>query len=140
MADSVIIIGSGFGGLGAAIRLADLSHDSLWFDEIMTRHTAVQGAGAAAAAMDIRDHLPLLYALVAAVLRVLPEHEFTLRLPSAIAGILSIPLLITFGRAARLPGAGLWSALLLTIAPFHVRYSLEARHYALLLFFSLLSL
>jgi len=126
--------------LGAVIRLADLSHDSLWFDEIMTRHTAVQGSGSAAAAMDVRDHLPLLYALVATVLRVLPEHEFTLRLPSAVAGILAVPLLITFGRSTRLPRAGLWSALLLAIAPFHVRYSLEARHYALLLFFSLLSL
>ncbi len=126
--------------LGAAVRLSNLGHDSLWMDEILTRHRVVQGADAAIAALDARDHLPLLYSLVELVLRILPEHEVTLRLPSAITGILSIPLLIAFGHAVRLPRPGLWAAMLLAIIPFHLRYSQEARHYAMLLFFSLLSL
>ena len=127
--------------LAAALRFLYLGHDSLWFDEVLTRHAAVAGFSSAAAAnLGARDHLPLLYWLTAAALRFLPEHDVILRLPSALAGILTVPLVIAFGRALRLPEAGLWAAFLLAVSPFHIRYSQEARHYALLLFFSLLSL
>jgi hypothetical protein len=126
--------------LAAGIRFTNLGYDSLWFDEIMTRHAVVQGPASAAAAPDMRDHLPLLYTLVQGSLRLWPEHELTLRLPSAIAGILAVPLLIAFGRLVGLPAAGLWAALLLALSPFHLHHSQEARHYALLLFFALLSL
>ncbi|MFN2136362.1 MAG: glycosyltransferase family 39 protein [Candidatus Promineifilaceae bacterium] len=125
--------------LAAAVRLHFLGHDSLWYDEILTRHTAIQGYFDATT-MDARDHLPLLYLLVGTALRLLPEQELFLRLPSAVAGILAVPLLVAFGQTARLPRAGLWAALLLALLPFHIRTSQEARHYALLLFFSLLSL
>ena len=125
--------------LAAVPRLLFLGHDSLWFDEMMTRHGAVQGLAADVTALSGRDHLPLLYWLTAAVLRLLPEHAITLRLPSALAGVLTVPLLFAYGRALGRPRAGLWAAFLLALLPFHVRYSQEARHYALLLFFSLLA-
>ena len=125
--------------LAAVPRLLYLGHDSLWFDEIMTRHTAVQGMAADVSALDSRDHLPLLYWLTDAVLRFLPEHEISLRLPAALAGVLTVPLLAAYGRALGRPRAGLWAAFLLALLPFHVRYSQEARHYALLLLFSLLA-
>ena len=122
--------------LAAALRFINLGHDSLWFDEALTRQTAAAGL---AAALAVRDHVPLLYWLTTAVLRLLPEHEVTLRLVSALAGVLAVPLLAALGRAVRLPGAGLWAALLLAVSPFHIRYSQEARHYALLLLFGLLA-
>lgn len=125
--------------LAAVPRLLYLGHDSLWFDEVMTRHAAVQGLAADVSALDSRDHLPLLYWLTAAALRLLPENEISLRLPSALAGILTAPLLFAYGRALGRPRAGLWAAFLLALSPFHVRYSQEARHYALLLLFSLLA-
>lgn len=123
--------------LGAAVRILYAGHDSLWFDEVLTLNTAVQGV---AAAGEVRDHPPLLYWLATLALRLFPAHEVSLRLPSLLAGILTIPLLINSGKAVALPGAGLWAGFLLAISPFHVRYSQEARHYALLLFFALLSL
>ena len=67
-----------------------------------------------AAALAVRDHVPLLYWLTTAALRLLPEHEVTLRLVSALAGVLAVSL-------------------------FAIRYSQEARHYALLLLFGLLA-
>ena len=82
---------------------------------------------------------PLLYWLTTAVLRLLPEHEVTLRLVSALAGVLAVPLMVALGRVVRLSGAGLWAALLLAVSSFHIRYSQEARHYALLLLFGLLA-
>ena len=126
--------------LAALLRFLYLGHDSLWFDEVLTRATAVASLSSPAAALAVRDHVPLLYWLTALVLRVLPAHEVTLRLVSALAGVLAVPLLLALGRAARRPAAGRWAALLLAVSPFHIRYSQEARHYALLLLFSLLAL
>jgi len=123
--------------LAAALRFLNLGHDSLWFDEELTRQTAATGF---AAALAVRDHVPLLYWLTTAALRLLPEHEVTLRLVSALAGVVAVPLLVAFGRAVRLPRAGLWAALLLAVSPSAIRYSQEARHYSLLLLFSLLAL
>ena len=122
--------------LAAALRFLNLGYDSLWFDEVLTRQTAAAGF---AAALAVRDHVPLLYWLTTAALRLLPEHEVTLRLVSALAGVLAVPLLVALGRVARLPRAGLWAALLLAVSPFAIRYSQEARHYALLLLFGLLA-
>ncbi len=139
---SLLVWGTAITLLAAGLRILNLGHDSLWFDEALTRHAAVQGyfSDAVAASLGGRDHLPLLYWLTAAALRFLPEHEVVLRLPSALAGILTVPLMVALGRAMRLPRAGLWAAFLLAVSPFHIRYSQEARHYALLLFCSLLSL
>ena len=105
-----------------------------------TAETASTPAAAGfAAALAVRDHVPLLYWLTTAALRLLPEHEVTLRLVSALAGVLAVPLLVALGRVVRLPRAGLWAALLLAVSPFAIRYSQEARHYALLLLFGLLA-
>jgi 4-amino-4-deoxy-L-arabinose transferase-like glycosyltransferase len=103
---------------------------------VLTRQTAAAGL---AAALAVRDHVPLLYWLTTAALRLLPEHEVTLRLVSALAGVLAVPLLVALGRVAGRPRAGLWAALLLAVSPFAIRYSQEARHYALLLLFGLLA-
>lgn len=123
--------------LGAAIRITNLGSDSLWFDEVLTLNTAVQGI---MAANQVRDHPPLLYWLTSASVNLFPIHEVTLRLPSLLAGILTIPLLIGIGETAGLPWTGLWAGFLLAFSPFHVRYTQEARHYALLLFFALISM
>jgi predicted membrane-bound mannosyltransferase len=80
--------------LAALLRFLYLGHDSLWFDEVLTRGTAVASLASPAAALAMRDHVPLLYWLTALVLRVLPEHEVTLRLVSALAGVLAVPLLL----------------------------------------------
>ena len=123
--------------LGAATRITNLGFDSLWFDEVLTLNTAVQGI---TAANEVRDHPPLLYWLTSLSIHIFSTHEVALRLPSLLAGILTIPLLINFGKTTGLPSAGLWAGFLLAISPFHVRYAQEARHYVLLLFCALLSM
>jgi 4-amino-4-deoxy-L-arabinose transferase-like glycosyltransferase len=103
---------------------------------VLTRQTAAAGL---AAALAVRDHVPLLYWLTTLALRLLPEHEVTLRLVSALAGVLAVPGMIALGRVVGRPRAGLWAALLLAVSPFAIRYSQEARHYSLLLLFGLLA-
>ncbi len=132
----VILLGLLITLLGAGIRIYNLGGDSLWYDEILTRATAHAGWRAA---LSLRDHPPLLYWLVTAVIRVLGESEWTLRLPSLLAGIVAIPLLMVVGCVSKRPSIGLWAAFFLAVSPFHLRYSQESRHYALLMCFSLAS-
>lgn len=137
--------------LAAVLRFNNLGHDSLWFDEALTSNTAAAGP---AAALAVRDHVPLLYWLTGLSLRLLGDNEIALRLPSALAGVVAVAVLIAFGeivawdgfpRSDR-PGTRdiipryIWAALLLAVSPLAIRHAQEARHYSLLLCFSLVSL
>ena len=119
--------------LGSGIRFHNLGGDSLWLDEILTINVA---RGGVSEALNVRDHPPLFYWLTLGAIHLLDENEFALRLPSLLAGIVSLPLLVTWGRVSRQPIAGLWAAFLLALSPFHLRYTQEARHYALLMMIS----
>jgi mannosyltransferase len=61
----------------------------------------------------------------------LGADEFLLRLPSALAGASTIPLVYLLGRRLYTPAAGLAGAALLSVNPYHVVMSQEARGYAL---------
>lgn len=66
--------------------------------------------------------------------------EAALRMPSLVAGVLTLALVGMLGRASGQPGAGVAAAWLLALHPWHVRYSVEARGYSLMLLFLCLSL
>jgi 4-amino-4-deoxy-L-arabinose transferase-like glycosyltransferase len=55
-----------------------------------------------------------------------------LRIPAVLAGALTLPLVYQLGRRLLGRAEGVLLMLLLAVAPFHVRYSQEARPYALL--------
>jgi 4-amino-4-deoxy-L-arabinose transferase-like glycosyltransferase len=57
---------------------------------------------------------------------------FSLRLFSAVLGVATIPLIFEAGRRWAGPATGLGAAVALTLSPFHVFYSQEARNYTLL--------
>lgn len=87
-------------------------------------------------------HPPGYYLLLRALLS-LGESEAWLRLPSALAGALTVPL--TWALVQQLSGAeadgdrvGFLAAALLTVFPLHVWYSQEARPYALVALLALL--
>ena len=122
--------------LAAAIRFHNLGSDSFWFDEILTLNSAQSGFRSA---FTVRDHPPLLYLLSSLSIQTLGTSEATLRLISMLAGTASVALLGWWGIIANRDRAGLWAALLLAFSPFHLRYSQEARPYALLMLFSLLT-
>jgi uncharacterized membrane protein len=68
------------------------------------------------------------------------KSEFALRLPSAIFGLLTIPLIYKTGEVLFGRKEGLFSAFLLSISFIHIYYSQEARAYSMMTFFSLLSI
>jgi 4-amino-4-deoxy-L-arabinose transferase-like glycosyltransferase len=71
--------------------------------------------------------------------RLVRPTEWTLRLPSALTGAATVPLLGILGAQLLGRRQGFWAALLLAVAPLHVSYSQEARTYAATVFLVVLS-
>jgi mannosyltransferase len=125
--------------LAALPRLAGLTAQSLWVDEILTWHAVRPGIG-----LDFWQQLhdtiqgPLFTAVAWLLVR-LGNPELMMRLPAAIAGILTVPAFgalagrLVDGRTARL------AVLLLAVNPFHVWYSQEGRGYGFLMLFAVLA-
>jgi len=115
--------------LGVWLRLYQLGAESLWFDEGWTALISqLEG-------QELRHALwtlpfPLYYLLMSFWTEV-GSSEFWLRLFSALAGILSLPLLFQLARVTLGRRTAHLAALLLAISPLHIWYSQEARMYAL---------
>jgi uncharacterized membrane protein len=126
--------------IGAALRVVRLDEQGFWFDELfgvyyarfplaeMYRGIALEGT-----------KLPLYYTLLHALMPTMAV-ELLLRLLSAAFGLLCIPLLFVLVRRWLNAPLAWWSAVLLTVNPFHFFFSREARPYTLLLCLSLVSL
>lgn len=122
------------------LRLAHLGSKSLWLDEGATvalaraswqRFAWIWWHGEA--------NLQTLYFLLMRGWIHGGLSETWLRLPSALFGIASVPLLYIVGRRLLPAGAALAAAALLTFSPTHVYYSQEARSYTLTILLVLLS-
>jgi len=125
--------------LAAALRFYRLGQDSLWSDEYATLRTAALRFWDIPAAALWHDTFepPLYFWLLHVLMRFLGDSESSLRLLSALAGTLTIPLvwflvqeLTGDARTATL------SAVMLALNPLHLWYSQEARPYALVMAFA----
>ncbi|HKE00875.1 MAG TPA: glycosyltransferase family 39 protein [Planctomycetota bacterium] len=125
--------------LGGAMRTRGLATEPFWHDEVsQIRWTEEPFAKWASDRWDQID--PPLNELVAygwnAALRALaPDlawREWAIRLPPFVFGTATIAVLGLAGATAFGPFAGAVAAFLLAVNPFHVRFSQEARMYALL--------
>ncbi len=129
--------------VGFTLRFYRLSNQSMWTDEVSSVETARgplsqtwQGSGVE------NVYLPGYFLLLRAVLSdANPDIEFRARGLSALAGGLSVPLLIGLVFCWRRQwGTALLAGLLLAVNPLHLWYSQEVRAYATMLFFGLLTL
>jgi 4-amino-4-deoxy-L-arabinose transferase-like glycosyltransferase len=120
--------------LGAAVRLATLGRQSLWYDEAFTPVHVLHGSLVATlhAVVHTENTPPLWYILEWAITRVLGTGAVDLRLLSALAGIATVP--VVWAIAAELAGrrAALLASTLAAVNPLLVWYSQEARAYGLL--------
>jgi len=126
--------------LGATLRLYRLNYQSLWVDEVVTYLNSSGSFHQVLFLPMINSNIPPLYYLVVNTAIKLDRHEWMVRLPSLIFGLLSILLIYFVVRNWLGKNIGLISALLMAISPFHIWYSQEARPYSLLIFLSLLSI
>lgn len=123
--------------LAVLLRFVDLGGASLWIDEYLTWKMINPGDGHAFWEQ-FRDNIqgPLYLAVLWPFARG-GVDEFLLRLPAAVAGVLTVPLVLRLGAELRDRRTGEWAALLLALNPFHLFYSQEARGYAFVILFSL---
>lgn len=119
--------------LAGIVRVCGLGTQSLWMDEAFSHLFATLPLGLAWQAMIVDAvHPPLYYLLLRPWLTLVGDSEFALRFPSALAGVLTVALLLRVGRDWLGERAAGWAALLLALNPLHVWYGQEARMYALL--------
>lgn len=129
--------------LAAIVRLATLGEQSFWYDEAFTPvHVLHPSLWATLRAVVHTENTPPLWYVIAwADSRVLGTGEVALRLPTALAGIATVPLAWAIGR--ELTGAratAIAAAAFVAVNPIFVWYSQEARAYGLLVFTAALAM
>ncbi len=125
---------------GALLRLWNLSFESLWIDEIWSGYLVSGSPIDVIGRLITEDNHPPLYHLLQWPFPRIFTVDAGLRLPSAIFGILAIPLIFAVGRRLFDEHVGLLSAVFLALSPFAVHAGRDARYYSLLLFLSLLAI
>jgi mannosyltransferase len=121
------------GLLAAALRLSTLDLQSFWYDEAFTPiHVLHPSLWATLRSVAHTENTPpLWYVLAWADSRVLGTGEVALRLPSALAGIATVPVAWAIGRELAGRRAAIACAALVAVNPLFVWYSQEARAYGL---------
>jgi hypothetical protein len=115
------------------LRFSNLGLKSLWLDEVIQAGQArFHSLGEVIASTRLDDQMPLLNVITWLMRGGLP-NEALVRMPSAVAGLLTVVGIYLLGRALFGYRAGLIAALLTALWPFAVAYSQEARPYALLI-------
>jgi mannosyltransferase len=129
--------------LAAILRLSTLGEQSFWYDEAFTPvHVLHPSLTATLRSVVHTENTPPLWYLIAwADARLLGSGEYALRLPSALAGIATVPIAWAIGRelTARRTTA-IATAAFVAVNPLLVWYSQEARAYALFVLFAALAM
>jgi len=126
----------------AALRLSTLGLQSFWYDEAFTPvHVLHPSLWATLRSVVHSENTPPLWYLLAwADSRILGTGEVALRLPSALAGIATVPVAWAIGRELAGRRAALACAALVAFNPLLVWYSQEARAYALFVLMAALAM
>lgn len=124
--------------LGFGLRLYNLEGHSLWYDELLELDIAQGSLADIGPQLPRHAAMPLDYYLLHGWVT-LGRQEGWVRLPAVFWGWLAIALIYALGQRLFKARIGLLAALLLTFAPFAVRYSREVRPYALLLCLTLIA-
>jgi 4-amino-4-deoxy-L-arabinose transferase-like glycosyltransferase len=121
--------------IAAGLRFYALGQNSLWVDEhasLLTARFPLADIPAAALSHDAFEP-PVYFWLLHLVIRLLGDPEVALRLPSAVAGAVTVPLAaFLFCGLGTSSSVAIGGAALLALSPLHLWYSQEARPYALL--------
>lgn len=128
--------------LAAALRFYHVGFQDMWIDELHTMIAADPGLtlGEFHRLMLAREGMGHLYFMAVRILHELFGYvPLTSRVFSAVIGTATILAMYLLGKALYSRRSGLIGALLLTINYFHITYSQEARPYALLVLFTVVS-
>jgi 4-amino-4-deoxy-L-arabinose transferase-like glycosyltransferase len=118
--------------LAAAVRLYNLSSQSLWADEGNSVALAQRSFSEIAQHTAFDIHPPLYYWLLKLWVSVFGDSELGLRSLSVVLGLGLVYVISQLGRRLFSPRLGLMAAFIAALAPLQVYYSQEARMYMLL--------
>lgn len=119
--------------IATVIRLLTIDNQSFWADEALTAYEAHAPFGAMLnSVLHVETTPPLYFVLVWAWAHVVGIGEVALRAPSMLAGVALVPVAYLSARELASRGAGVIAAALVTVNPFLIWYSQEARAYMLL--------
>ena len=130
---------------GAILRFLGLGYQSFWYDETQVRMLAyLPRVKLFQAVAPYQNAPPLYFAFIQAWMKAFGRSEFSMRLPSAAFGIISIALIYCLakqlarksGRLGFIAGA---AAALLALSRFHIAYCQEARPYSMVFMLALIS-
>lgn len=127
--------------VGTGLRFTGLEKESLWFDEACSWYTASHPTLSEVVTHDRSWHLhpPAYFLSLHFAIALAGDSEIALRFPSAIAGVLAIPLMFIIAARVYSSREGLIAAGLFATLWCPVYFAQEARPYALLMFFLLLA-
>ena len=126
--------------LALFLRLRGLDAESLWFDESATVRIVKQDLVRMFELIRFEERIPPLHYLVLhAWVRLFGDAEWSVRLPSALAGTAAVWAVYRLGANLFGGSVGCAAALLMAVSRMQVVYSQEARSYSLLALLSVLS-
>jgi len=117
--------------LAFALRICRLPDQSLWYDEALSVYYAAQPVDSMLADVSSSDHPPLHSLLLHVWMAIAGQSELAVRYLSVWWGVLGVALLYRLGKQLFDKATALLATALLTVSPFHVWYSQEARMYSL---------
>jgi len=117
--------------LALILRAYRVDFQPLWWDEGWTVYFATADVPSMIARTAIDIHPPFYYLILHLWTLIFGPSAVSVRLFSVGVGTLSVPLMFLVARRLFGRRTALVAALILTVAPFHVYYSQEARMYAL---------
>jgi uncharacterized membrane protein len=125
--------------LAAFLRFYQLGTDSLWNDEGVSLRFANMEEIRIVKQSEDDFNYPTYYLGLHYWVALFGDSDFSLRVPSALAGLLAVFAMykvgsLLFGRAT-----GIMASLILALSPFHIQYSQEARVYNFMSLLALLS-
>jgi len=128
--------------VAAVLRCSTLNLQSFWYDEAFTPVHVLHPSlwATLRSVLHTENTPPLWYVLAWADSRVLGTGEIALRLPSALAGIATVPVAWAIGRRLSGRRVAILCAALVAVNPLFVWYSQEARAYALFVLMAALAM
>jgi uncharacterized membrane protein len=123
--------------LGGALRLYKLGEWSFWTDEVFSVQDALRLNLIESVAY---NEYVLSYVLIEGTIRLFGVNEFAARLGPCLVGIITIPILYFLTKEMFGIKVALVASLILTLSPWHIYWSQNARFISLLSLFSMLAL
>ncbi|MFP6563261.1 MAG: glycosyltransferase family 39 protein [Myxococcota bacterium] len=126
-------------GVATLLRVHEIGRQDFWIDELASLAVSRDGLEALVSRSKIDVHPPLYFALLHFWGRLFGESEAALRMLSVVPSVATVALLFRLGTTLRDTRAGWIAALLSATSLLAIDYAQEARSYAWLMFFSVLS-